>query len=424
MKRWRSGSRRPIASTAFSLALTLVCAEGRGVELPSGPHAVPAPGSLLGQQPPPVSQQLFPKAALPKAPAGFARPFEVGPGVVPAPGQLQPGGPTAGAGGAQSKIVGPGSKPAIVGRDSRPAPAVRGPGSETAGGSLNLPALGQAVANQVASSISDLLPDPAPLVVGIVYRGGNGGSDYEICTGTIVDSTHILTAGHCACGLPTSYRIYLSESIYPDGIKTIDGGLGTIFLNTKPPIMFDSGLCQAGQIDRSAYGKDLALLELAAGASIGVPAINFGDPIGALLSELVNGQKLLVMGYGYNNQNLIGFRNKDAIPIRSVASMEPTLAPYCKSFAEMILGQSPGPTARDDTCGGDSGGPVFYTANGGYVLIAVTSRSAPGVQDNPGNNCGGGGIYTILGRDSVQLWLSANGVKAASWTKSPPVSQK
>jgi len=248
--------------------------------------------------------------------------------------------------------------------------------------------------------------------MGIVYYGSDN-SDVEICSGTLVDPTHLLTAGHCACGNPSSYRIYPTYSIYPPGKTDItQAGLGTHYYQSKAPVMFDPQLCGGGRLS----GNDLALLELAE-LSIPIPSMNFGDPLWTLLHELNKGEKLSVVGYGYNGDNTIGFRYKDRIPIMSVACTERALAPYCAPYAEMILGEAPGSKIRTDTCGGDSGGPVFQTANAGYALLAVTSRAAPGVQDASGKNCGGGGIYTILGRDVVQQWLYANGVQPAPWLK-------
>jgi secreted trypsin-like serine protease len=249
--------------------------------------------------------------------------------------------------------------------------------------------------------------------MGIVYYG-NDNSDVEICSGTLVDPTHVLTAGHCACGNPASYRIYPAPSIYPPGKSSItQAGLSPDYYQGKAPVAFDPQLCGGGRLS----GNDLALLELAGGISLPVPAMNFGDPLWTLLHELSKGDKLSVVGYGYNNQNSIGFRYQDKIPIMSVACTERALAPYCMPYAEMILAEAPGPANRDDTCGGDSGGPVFQLANIGYALLAVTSRSAPGIQATTGKNCGGGGIYTILSRDVVQQWLNANGVQPAPWLK-------
>jgi hypothetical protein len=383
--------RSNLARSAATVLVVLLWSFGArgGFVLPSGDHAVSAPGTA------PITGGAGPVLKF-QAP-GQLQTKAVGQGDQPAPGTT-PIGPNA-----PSAPGGPTVSPRIVGTNAQPAPgAVAVPNNPT----LVAPAPAPAPAQSPPS-------DPSQLVVGIVFSDGSYG-DNEICSGTLVDSTHILTAGHCGCGDATSYRIYSTESVYPPGKTDISqAGLGPLYYQSKPPVMFDPRLCGSGQFS----GNDLALLELADGASAAIPAMNFGDPLWTLLRELNQGEKLLVVGYGYNNQNVVGVRNKDAIPIVSIACTERALARYCTPYAEMILAGAPGSTIRDDTCGGDSGGPVFKGTNDGYALLAVTSRSAPGFQTDPGKNCGGGGIYTILGRDVVQQWLQANGVQAAPWLK-------
>jgi hypothetical protein len=47
-------------------------------------------------------------------------------------------------------------------------------------------------------------------------------------------------------------------------------------------------------------------------------------------------------------------------------------------------------------------------------LVAVTSRGAPFAHVDASRHCGGGGIYSLIGRRSVQAWFEANGVPPAS----------
>jgi Trypsin len=275
-------------------------------------------------------------------------------------------------------------------------------------------------------------PDnPFNLVVEITYQYAGG---KDLCTGTLIDATHVLTAGHCGCGQDYTISFGAGSSAQKVDIA-------------GSPILFDTQVCQIGP----GGGNDLALLVLtqgitcpvvvtstnatqitagapntstqavdcrsaAARSSSTAPAMTFGyppDPYRSLMPLLQKGTKLTVAGYGYTQNYVLGQLMQAAIPIASVACLEPQLEPYCAPFAEMILAQAAGTSNRTDTCQGDSGGPAFLIGPFGYELVAVTSRPAPGVQDNTDLHCGGGGIYTILGRALVTNWFKANGIQAA-----------
>jgi hypothetical protein len=236
------------------------------------------------------------------------------------------------------------------------------------------------------------------------------------------------------------YRIILDGDARPDNI-----GIRL----AQPPIPFDPRACR-----QQIPGKDLGLLILAtpftckyalvSRSDIQTPngqqkqiaavplvadcrslraiqsptsvASTYGYPtdlFAELRSILTTGRKLLVVGYGYIDDVNLGRRAQVPIPIKSAACTEPALAESCLAFAEMLLAEEPGPGIQNDACKGDSGGPVFLLEGGSYKLVAVTSRAGPGAHDNPVLHCGGAGIYTIIGRQSVFDWLEANGVPRA-----------
>ena len=122
--------------------------------------------------------------------------------------------------------------------------------------------------------------------------------------------------------------------------------------------------------------------------------------------------KLKAVGYGFTEKDVIGQRNSAEIPILSPDCRSGRI-PGCTPFAEMVLADTSRKVNRSDTCRGDSGGPVFLVEKSGYTLIGVTSRQLNNDFDNPLGHCGGGGIYVVLGRNSVHDWLEANGVTKA-----------
>jgi hypothetical protein len=242
-------------------------------------------------------------------------------------------------------------------------------------------------------------------VVAISYQLANGKG--FLCTGTLLTSQIVLTAGHCGCGVPDSYGIDFNQDTRADDLDRIHNVEGA-------PILFDQRVC----VDqRLGGGNDLALIRLAAkapkSADLPAPPGFPGEMVIQQRATLTKGMPLTAVGYGFTSAGTLGVRNLAPIPIFSFDCEERALGRFCAPFAEMILAEALGPRARDDTCGGDSGGPVFRLVDGVPRIVGVTSRAAPGIQDDPTLHCGGGGIYTLLGRVTVHQWLLANGVPPA-----------
>jgi secreted trypsin-like serine protease len=250
-------------------------------------------------------------------------------------------------------------------------------------------------------------PSYIKAVVAIYYQKADGNA--YICSGLLVTDQIILTAGHCGCGLAGSYWVNLNQDARrqdPSQMSAVSG----------PPILFDQRVCRNGYLGE---GNDLALIRL----HDAVPAFNedsnsrpwtgYGYPndlVFALRGEITKGMPLTVIGYGYTESRQIGFRNEGQVAVYSFDCEEATLNGICSPFSEIILADAGGGRPANDTCGGDSGGPVFWIRDGVLRLVAITSRAAPGLQENSALHCGGGGIYTLIGRKNVHAWLEANGV--------------
>jgi Trypsin len=241
----------------------------------------------------------------------------------------------------------------------------------------------------------------------------------EFCTGTFVGRHQVLTAGHCACGFPGTYEIHVgqagAEAVFPvTAVVLYDPRVCAGYdLHSRDLALLITGTdldCKGGarmsRADRADYKKDCQ----ASG-----PALTIRQQFGAQMRsvwdlgrQLTRGQAVAAVGYGKNNAGTHSRRLMAPIPIMSPSCSDGRFPAICASFAEMLLVDTRG--QADDTCEGDSGGPVYFMngATKAPELIATVSQAAPFTQG--ANGCGGGGVYELLGRVSVQAWLGANGV--------------
>jgi secreted trypsin-like serine protease len=185
------------------------------------------------------------------------------------------------------------------------------------------------------------------------------GTRGNLCTGTALARDLVLTAGHCVAPAAT-YRV-LTPGVTPPGLPILSIAVHPRY-NPKD--------YRAGRVT-----ADVALLKLETPLPANVV------PVRLAASHAVKaGDRLVIAGYGVT---VAGSDTGVGVPRQSalVATGRPGNL-QIRLVDPATRGERPGLGA----CTGDSGGPAFIEAGGGYALVGVVSWST-GANGNGG--CGG-----------------------------------
>ena len=220
----------------------------------------------------------------------------------------------------------------------------------------------------------------AQSTVGIIMKSGKGTS---ICSGEIIDSSHILSAAHCTPGFQKGYIVFSTGDI-------------TSIIKSNPSVARPITGVKAmpgynGQTGGSEEFADFAIFTFSGGIPSGYRAARF-LPSKVINSKLKVSTTLTLAGYGITSppSQVPGAGWQGAGILRKV---NVKLAQIGSQKIDMYLQGQTGHIA----CEGDSGGPAMVSMSGDIYVVGVDSRG----------NCQDVAIYGIISKEMVASFVSS-----------------
>lgn len=183
----------------------------------------------------------------------------------------------------------------------------------------------------------------------------------QLCTGTVIAPTVVLTASHCLVAFPPEFTISFTLDLVIDADRDglVDESIDALSATAHAHPLFESG----GMNNLYDVGV-LVLDEPVDVAPAPLPAI------GVLDSKAAKAATYTAVGYGTVRTSKTGGPNSFADGWRREYASQ-TVNSVTKSWITFSMNPS---TGNGGTCYGDSGGPHF-AADGTVVAVTVTGDS-------------------------------------------------
>ena len=216
------------------------------------------------------------------------------------------------------------------------------------------------------------------------------------CTGTLIDPTHVLSAGHCA---NPSSTVFAAPVAWPTAL--IDVRIGSNKVGEGEQVPVSSVTITPDYLGLMNSRNDLSILTLAE------PSTKAPTQVAAGSERSIWDPGTLATIAGWGNTSADGEEFPDTL---QKAQVPITTDEYCESaypdedgwdFDPETMVCAGYPEGGVDTCQGDSGGPLFADGSGGRRVVGVTSW---------GNGCaqeGFPGVYARVADTKLRTWVES-----------------
>lgn len=243
-------------------------------------------------------------------------------------------------------------------------------------------------------------PDSTPYV-GVVVLFNDDGTAIGYCSGVLISSTVMLTAGHSTFGAATAsvcfakgsitYTIQDGEIVSPNPLTIYNGELWTY---SEYEFSVINGLNKGNNLysssDIGLIVLDKPVTEVTTYANL--PPVGFADT----LDEKTD---LKVMGYGVHTPKNNGEENSLFGTISCNSAQTQLVSGNfagCDKYLKLTANPSQG---KGGVAFGDSGGPVIYHNDNQDMLLAINTYVTNA-------NCNGVTYHTRIDLTAVQTWIA------------------